>query len=111
MSAGDVVTFEDGTVVEYGPRLRPLLHLATPLVTAAAIWAARQAIDRTYQGVTGRTPPAPRDPRTSWARAVVWTAATATTAALIEVAVHRVGDERAVRILRRGRRSGVPRRA
>lgn len=110
MSAGDVVTFEDGTVVEYGPRLRPLLHVAAPLVTAAAIWAARQAIDRTYKGLTGRTPPTPRDPQTSWARAIVWTAATATTAALTEVAVHRLADERAIRILRRGRRSVARRR-
>ena len=111
MSTGDVVTLEDGTVVEYGTRLRPLLHLAAPLVTAAAIWAARQGINRAYQGATGRTPPAPSDPQTSWKRAIMWTAATATIAAVIEVAVHRLGDERAVRVLRRGRESVARRRA
>lgn len=109
MSTGDVVTLEDGTVVEYGPRLRPVLHLAAPLVTAGAIWAARQVINRAYQGATGRTPPAASDPQTSWRRAIMWTAATATTAAVIEVAVHRLGDERAVTVLRR-RRQSVARR-
>ncbi len=40
----------------------------------------------------------------------MWTAATATTAAVIEVAVHRLGDERAVSVLRRGRESVARRR-
>jgi len=110
MSGDNVVTLEDGTLVEYGPRMRPLLHLAAPLVAVAAVWAARQGINRTYTYVTGRTPPAPSDPRTSWMRALAWTAATATTAAVIEVSVHRLADERAVRVLRRGRDSIARRR-
>ena len=106
-----MVTLEDGTVVEYGPRLRPSLHLAAPLVTAAAIWAARQGMNRVYQAATGRTPPTPSDPHTWWRQAIMWTATTATTAALIEVAVHRLGDDRAVRVLRRGRESVARRHA
>jgi hypothetical protein len=103
--SGDTVTLDDGTLVEYGPRMHPLLHLAAPLVAAAAVWAARQGITRAYTLVSGRTPPAPNDPLTSWTRALAWTAATATTAAVIEVSVHRFADERAVRVLRRGRDS------
>ena len=110
MSSSDVVTLDDGTLVEYGPRMRPLLHLAAPLVAAAAVWAARQGINRTYTRVTGRIPPTPSDPLTSWRRAIAWTAATATTAAVIEVSVHRLADERAVRVLRRGRDSLARRR-
>ena len=110
MSGDNVVTLEDGTLVEFGPRMRPLLHLAAPLVAVAAVWAARQGINRAYTYVTGRTPPAPSDPRTSWMRALAWTAATATTAAVIEVSVHRLADERAVRVLRRGRDSIARRR-
>jgi hypothetical protein len=111
MSSTDVVTLEDGTLVEYGPRMRPLLHLAAPLVAAAAVWTARQGINRAYTRFTGRTPPAPSDPLTSWTRALAWTAATATTAAMIEVSVHRLADERAVRVLRRGRDSMTRRRS
>ena len=110
MSTGDVVTLDDGTIVEYGPRLRPLLHLAAPLIAVATVWVARQGITKGYERVTGRTAPAPNDPQTSWTRALVWTAATATAAAVIEVAVHRLGDERAVTVLRRGRESVARRR-
>ncbi len=110
-SDSDVVTLEDGTVVEYGPRTRPWLHLAAPLVATGAIWAARQILNRGYTRVSGRTPPAPNDPQTSWRRAILWTAATATTAAVIEVAVHRLADERAVRVLNRGRDSMARRKA
>ncbi len=110
MSTSDVVTLEDGTLIEYGPRVRPLLHLAAPLVGAGAVWAARQGLNRAYERATGRTPPAPTDPQTSWARAIMWTAATATTAAVIEVAVHRLADERTVRVIARGRQSLARRR-
>jgi hypothetical protein len=109
--SGDVVTLDDGTLVEVGQRTHPLLHLVAPLVGAAAVWAARQGINRTYTGVTGRTPPRPSDPLTSWTRALAWTAATATTAALIEVTVHRLADERSVRVLQRGRETLARRRA
>jgi hypothetical protein len=103
LSTGDVVAFEDGAVVEYESRIRPLLHVGAPLVTAAAIWIARQGVNRAYERATGRTPPTPKDPRTSWGTAILWTAATASTAAVIELAVHRLGNERFVRVLRRQR--------
>jgi len=59
MSSSDVVTLDDGSQVEVGSRMRPLLHLVAPLVGAAAVWAARQGMNRTYTSVTGRTPPRP----------------------------------------------------
>jgi len=110
MSNNGVVTLDDGSLLEYGPRVHPLLHLAAPIVAAAAVWAARQGINRAYTRVSGRTPPTPSDPQTTWTRALAWTAATATTAALIEVSVHRLADERTVRVVRRGRDSIARRR-
>jgi Protein of unknown function (DUF4235) len=77
-----------------GPRVHPLLHYTAPLVTAGAIWAARQAINITYQRTVQRSIPVPSDPRTSWTRAIGWAALTASTAAVIEVAVHRLANER-----------------
>ena len=105
------VTLEDGTVVEYGSRRRPVLHLSAPLVTLGAVWAARRGMSLAYERATGRTPPAPRSPATSWGKALAWAAVTATTAAVIEVTVHRLADERTVRIVALGRDSLARRRA
>ena len=94
---------EEVTQVEYGERVHPVLHLLAPLVTVAAVWAARQGINTVYVRVSGRTPPDPSDLRTSLRRAIAWTAVTTTTAAVIEVSVRRLANERvARRILRRG---------
>jgi Protein of unknown function (DUF4235) len=92
------------TDVEYGGRAHPLLHLLAPLVAAVAVWVARAGIGITYERVSGRKRPIPSDPETSWGQAIVWTAMTATTAAVIEVAVRRIANKRQVHdILRRGR--------
>jgi hypothetical protein len=90
------MTPEQAPVVEYGHRLHPLLHLVAPVVTIGAVWAARAVINRTYEMVAGRPPPMPSDPQTSWRRALVWTAVTTTAAAMIEVSVHRVANEREI---------------
>ena len=79
---------------ENGPLVHPALRRLAPLVAAGAVWTARVVINQTYRRASGRTPPVPSDPRTSWGRAIAWTALTATTAAVIEVAVHRVANER-----------------
>jgi hypothetical protein len=102
------MSVEGASDIEYGDRVHPLLHWTAPVVAAGAVWAARQAINHTYERVSGRTPPIPSDPRTSWARAIGWTALTATTAAVVEVAVHRIANEREVvrRLQRRGRAVG-----
>ena len=84
------------TDVEYGHRLHPLLHFIAPIVTMGAVWGARELINRSYERVSGRTPPIPSDPETSWRRALIWTAVTTTTAAVIEVSVHRLANERQI---------------
>jgi len=90
--------------VEYGHRIHPVLHWFAPVVTVAAVWAAKEAITAAYERTTGRTSPNPADPNTSWKRALAWTAVTTTTAALIEVSVRRLANERrVVRILARSR--------
>ena len=91
------MTVNGGGDIEEGPRMYPLLHLLAPVVAASAVWMARQVINRSYERVSGRTPPIPSDPRTSWRRAIAWTAVTATSAAVIEVTVHRVANERLTR--------------
>ena len=107
----DIVTHDDGTVVAYGEHTRPTLHLAAPLVAVAAVWATRQTINWAYERVTGRTAPAPKDARTSWRRAIVWTVLTGTAAGLIEVTVHRLADDRTVQVIARGRESVARRRS
>ena len=95
------------TDVEYGGRAHPLFHLLAPLVAGGAVWVARAGIGMTYERVAGRTRPIPSDPETSWGQAIVWTAVTATTAAVIEVTVRRIANKRRVReILQRGRARG-----
>ena len=95
---------DGGTDIEYGGRAHPLLHLLAPVVAAGAVWVARAGIGITYERFAGRKRPIPSDPETSWRRAIVWTAVTTTTAAVIEVTVRRVANRRRVQeVLRRGR--------
>jgi hypothetical protein len=98
------MSVEAEPVVEYGHRLHPVVHWLAPVVTVAIVWAAREGITVVYTRVSGRAAPVPSDPRTSWKRALAWTAVTTTTAALIEVSVRRLANEREViRIVRRRR--------
>ena len=99
---------EEVSEIQYGAREHPLLHWLAPVVAAGAVWAARQTINRGYQRASGRTPPSPGDPATSWGRAIGWTALTATTAAVIEVSVRRMANQREViQVLQRRRPSAV----
>ena len=98
---------DGGTDVEYGGRAHPLLHLLAPVVAAGAVWVARAGLGITYERIAGRKRPIPSDPEKSWQRAIVWTAMTTTTAAVIEVTVRRTTNKRRVReILHRGRTAG-----
>mgnify|MGYP003493672703 CR=1 FL=1 len=90
--------------VEYGHRLHPVVHWRAPVFTIAMVWATREVITLAYTRVSGREAPEPSDLRTSWKRALAWTAVTTTTAALVEVSVRRLANEReVVKVLRRGR--------
>src|SRR4051794_963036 len=101
------MTADEGYEIEYGQRAHPVLHLLAPLLAAGAFWAARQAINRGYERLSGREAPSPGDAQTPWRRAIAWTAVTASTAAVIEVAVRRVANQREiVRVLHRRRPSG-----
>ena len=72
---------------------------AEPVVAVAVVWLSRKAVTWTYTSVSGRTPPSPTDPRTTWTAAIGWTALIATTAAVAEVvvrpliAIEPLGDE------------------
>jgi hypothetical protein len=100
------MSVEAEPVVEYGHRMHPVVHWLAPVVTIAGVWVAKEGITRIYVRVTGRAAPVPSDPRTSWKRALAWTAVTTTAAALIEVSIRRLANEREV--LRIGRREGQP---
>jgi type 1 glutamine amidotransferase len=89
-----VTTSETDVHAQDRPWVHPALRLFAPVLAAGAVWTARFVINRAYQKASGHTPPIPSDPRTTWRRAIAWTALTATTAAVIEVAVHRVANER-----------------
>lgn len=94
---------DDGVAVEYGHRVHPVLHVLAPVATIATVWAARELITRAYVRTTGREAPVPSDLGTSWKRAIAWTVITTSTAAVIEVSLRRLANERqAVRVLRRG---------
>jgi hypothetical protein len=101
------VSIEEDPHDEYGERLHPMMRWLGPVVTIAAVWAAREGITIIYTRVAGRPAPVPSDPRTSWKRAFAWTAVTTTTAALIEVTVRRFANEReGLKVLHRAEELG-----
>jgi hypothetical protein len=74
------------------PRMKsahPVLKIAAPFVVLAATWAADRALTAGYSAVTGKKPPNPDDRAVSFSRALAWTLATATTAAVIQLVIYR----------------------
>lgn len=69
--------------------LHPALKVAAPLIVIAATWASNKAIAMGYSAITGKEPPNPDDRRVSLGRALAWTVATATTAAVIQMVIYR----------------------
>jgi len=69
--------------------MNPAMHLVAPLVAIGATFVVRKVMDASYRSVTGKEVPAPRDPSTSWGRALAWAMVTAAVAAAVEVAVYR----------------------
>ncbi|MEI8261170.1 MAG: DUF4235 domain-containing protein [Actinomycetes bacterium] len=78
-----------------GPQveINPVAHLLAPIAAVAATFVVRKVLDRGYRTVTGSRAPEARDPGVSLGRALMWTAATAVTAALVEVAVYRLANQ------------------
>jgi hypothetical protein len=87
--------------VEETVEINPIAHLIAPLAAIGATMLARKLMTSGYERVTGRHAPAPRDPGVSFGRALVWTAFTAATAAVVEVAVYRIANELGERRLTR----------
>jgi len=73
--------------------INPVAHLLAPIAAVAATFMVRKVLDRGYRTVTGSRAPEARDPGVSLGRALMWTAATAATAALVEVAVYRLANQ------------------
>ena len=67
----------------------PMLKIAAPLIVIAATWATEKVLAAGYSAVTGSKPPSADDRRVSFARALTWTVATATAAAVVQVVIYR----------------------
>lgn len=67
----------------------PMLKVAAPLIVIAASWAASKTLNLGYSTLTGKEPPNPDDRRVSFGRALAWTIATATTAAVVQMVIYR----------------------
>ena len=66
-----------------------MLHVVAPLAALAATWVVRKAMNGGYRAVSGHRAPEGRDIEVPWTRALVWTAVTASAAAIVEVAIYR----------------------
>lgn len=71
----------------------PVLKIAAPFVVLAATWAADRALTAGYSAVTGKKPPNVDDRAVSFSRALAWTLATATTAAVIQLVIYRAASK------------------
>ena len=66
-----------------------MLRMGAPVVAAATVWVAGRALRAGYAKATGAPPPKPDDLDAPVMRIVLFTVATATVTALINVAVQR----------------------
>lgn len=89
MSEDDMERLDDGSDLH----INPLAHLIAPLAAIGATLLVRKMLNAGYERATGHPAPAPRDPQVSFARALAWTAVTAATAAVVEVAVYRFANQ------------------
>lgn len=85
----------DDAVEPFQPN--PVMHLIAPVIAIAATMAVRKALSLGYEQVTGRKPPAPRDPAVAFSRAVAWAVVTAAAAAAAETAVYRIANQAGAR--------------
>lgn len=79
--------------VEVADDINPLMHLVAPVAAIVATMVVRKTMNVAYKAITGNEPPAPRDPHVRLGRALMWAAMTATTAAVVEVAVYRMTNQ------------------
>lgn len=69
--------------------VNPMVHLIAPVVAIVGTMVVRKVVNTVYEKATGHPAPVARDPQTSWARALLWTAVITTSAAVAEVAIYR----------------------
>ena len=86
---------------QYEVQINPLAHLIAPVAAIGATLLVRRVLDSGYRRVTGGPAPVPRDPQVTLAKALLWTAVTAATAAVVEVAVYRLANQMGERRLSR----------
>ena len=76
------------------PQLNPVVHVIAPLVAYGATMLVRKVLQTGYRQLTGSEVPDARDPQVRFARALAWTVITASTSAVVEVAVYRSANKR-----------------
>jgi hypothetical protein len=81
------------TAPEVEIEINPIAHLIAPIAAIGATMLVRKLLNSGYKRATGHDAPAPRDPQVTFARALMWTAVTAVTAAVVEVAVYRLANQ------------------
>lgn len=74
-------------------QIRPLAHLIAPIAAIGATMLVRKLMNDGYRKVSGGPVPTPSDPAVTFGRALMWTAITAATAAVVEVAVFRLANQ------------------
>lgn len=89
MTSSPVDGPQQGDIEERMHAAHPMLKLAAPLIVIAATWATEKVLSATYSAVTGSKPPHADDRGVSFSRALAWTVATATTAAVVQVIIYR----------------------
>ena len=68
--------------------------MIAPLVAYGATMLVRKGLQTGYRQLTGSEVPDARDPQVRFARALAWTVITASTSAVVEVAVYRYANKR-----------------
>ena len=76
------------------PQINPLVHVIAPLVAYGATVVVRKVLQTGYRRLTGSDAPDTHDPQVNFARALAWTVITASTSAVVEVAVYRYANKR-----------------
>jgi hypothetical protein len=76
------------------PEINPMVHVIAPLVAYGATMLVRKVLQTGYRQLTGTDAPDTRDPQVKFARALAWTVITASTSAVVEVAVYRYANKR-----------------
>ena len=76
------------------PQLNPVVHVIAPLVAYGATMLVRKVLQTGYRQFTGTDAPDTRDPQVKFTRALAWTVITASTSAVVEVAVYRYANKR-----------------